>query len=418
MSNTPAQAPEGRPLREVLPALVALGVSIFIAITTELMPVGLLLLLAEDFGKSVAEVGIIVTVYATMVAVLSVPLTILTKRFERKTVLLATLAAFTLSSIVVSVSPYFWLVAVGRALGGAAHALFFAVAIGYPARLLRPADLGKGMAIVTSGVSLGFVLGVPAATALGVAFSWRVSFGIVAAVAVVLTLAVWRWLPSVPNVMSFGSAQTKVGTQETTSSGRAEKWNRSVPFISVLVVNLAVFLAHYSAYTYINPLLEHAAVAKEYVSLVLLIFGGAGLIGLAVVGRFLDVRPRAALLVTLVVFIVGLVGFALAINNLWLALFFALLWTAAFGGAPPFFSTGGVRTAVVSPDMTGAWVNATSNIGISVGAIIGGWVLAGAGLEFVPLLAAALFAVTAVIVWFSRRGFPSSPIATRVADIL
>jgi predicted MFS family arabinose efflux permease len=63
-------------------------------------------------------------------------------------------------------------------------------------------------------------------------------------------------------------------------------------------------------------------------------------------------------------------------------------------------------------------VNATSNIGISVGAIIGGWVLAGAGLEFVPLLAAALFAVTAVIVWFSRRGFPSSPIATKVADIL
>ncbi len=432
-----------RPLREVLPALIALSVSMFVAITTELMPVGLLLLLAEDFGKSVSQAGVIVTVYATMVAVLSVPLTILTKRFERKTVLLATLLTFTISSIIVFASPYFWLVAVGRALGGTAHALFFAVAIGYPARLLRPTDLGKGVALVSSGISLGFVLGVPAATALGVAFSWRVAFGVVAGAAVLLTVLVWRLLPPVPNVYTMGGEdEVAAGTTEPPSTGSApaptrdravdqlprrivptalttrQRWNRLIPFICVMIVNFAVFFAHYTAYTYINPLLEHIGVAKEHVSIVLLVFGAVGVIGLALAGRFLDSKPRAALLGTVAVFVVGLVGFTLAIENLWLALLFGVIWSVAFGGAPTFFSTAGVRTAVMSPDMTGAWVNSTSNVGISLGPIVGGWVLAGVGLEYLALVSAAFFAITAVIVWFSRRGFPSSPITTRVTDIL
>lgn len=415
-----------QPLSRVLVALVALAVSVFIAITTELMPVGLLPDIAKSFDRGVTSAGIIVTVYASMVAIFSVPLTLATARFARKTVLLATLVTFMCSSVVVALAPAFWLVAVGRALGGAAHALFFAVALGYPSRLLRPQDLGKGMAIVTAGVSIGFVAGVPAATALGVQFGWRIAFGCVSVIALVLLLVVWRLLPPAP-VESTASAanrrthgaETSAAETTTTQTAAADdtaqivhsslsvKWRRYVPFIAVQVVNFLVYGAHYVAYTYINPLLRAAGFSAKAVAPMLLVLGGVGLFGLFLSGIFLDRRPRAALLVTIGGFVLGLVGLGCGLDVWAVALASVVVWNIAFGAAPTFFSTASMRTHTVSPDMSGAWINASSNVGIALGAYVGGAVLDVRGLAAVPLVAAGIFVVAFVVVWRSRSGFPA-----------
>lgn len=381
-------------LKSATPALVALAVSIFVAMTTELLPVGLLPQMGQSFGKPITEVGVLVTIYAGMVAVFSIPLTIWTKRLPRKELLLTMLITFAISSVLVAVSPSFTVMAIGRAIGGASHALFFAVALGYPARLLNPWDLGKGMAITGAGVSLGHVLGVPLATAFGVAFGWRWAFGAVAIVAVLLCAAVAKVLPSVPNPVDH--------TKTIRPPGALRAYG------AVMVVNLLLYLGHYTAYTYINPLLTSAGASESFIAIALLVFGAVGIIGLFAAGSQMDKRPRKALLVTMVAFVVGLVLLYFSGNSLAATVGSAAVWCVAFGSAPVFFSTAAIRTKAVSPDMSGAWINATANVGIALGAVTGAQIISNSSLQGVSLGAAAIFVVCGLVVFFAKKGFPNA----------
>ncbi|MEK8226802.1 MFS transporter [Oerskovia sp. M15] len=124
------------------PGILALMLATFLAITTELLPVGLLPLIGDELDVSESTAGLLVTVYALMVAALAVPLTLATVRLPRKGLLLGTLLAYTASNALVALAPTFAVVATGRAVGGIAHALFFSVSIGYGARLVRPLFTG------------------------------------------------------------------------------------------------------------------------------------------------------------------------------------------------------------------------------------------------------------------------------------
>lgn len=379
-------------LKSAMPALVALAVSIFVAMTTELLPVGLLPQMGAAFGKSITEVGVLVTIYAGMVAVFSIPLTIWTKRVPRKQLLLTMLITFAISSILVAASPNFTVMAIGRAIGGASHALFFAVALGYPARILRPWDLGKGMAITGAGVSLGHVVGVPLATALGVATNWRWAFGAVAIMAVLLCMVVAKVLPSVPNPIA------QVKTVRPPGAVTA--------FSAVMTVNLLLYLGHYTAYTYINPLLRDAGASESFVAIALLVFGAVGIIGLLAAGSQMDTRPRKALLVTMVAFVAGLVLLYFSGSSLVATVGSAAIWCVAFGSAPAFFTTAAIRTNAVTPDMSAAWINATANVGIAMGAVTGAKIIDASNLQAVSLGAAGIFAVCTIVVFFAKRGFP------------
>ena len=167
-----AQAYRPGTVREATGGIVALTVATFLAVTTEMLPVGLLPAIGREIGVSDSVTGLLVTVYALMVAVLAVPLTVWTSRLPRKGLLESTLVAYTLSNVVVAVAPNFAVLAAGRAFGGIAHALFFSVSIGYASRLVRPEHTGRALALVTAGASAGFVLGVPLSTSLGTALGW------------------------------------------------------------------------------------------------------------------------------------------------------------------------------------------------------------------------------------------------------
>ena len=160
-------------VREAAGGLVALTLATFVAITTELVPVGLLPQISSDLEVTESVAGLLVTVYAFMVAALAIPLTLGTRRLPRKGLLLVTLVAYTVSNALVGIAPSFGLVAAGRAVGGIAHALFFSLSIGYASRLVLPQVTGRALALVTAGASAGLVLGVPLSTALGIAVGWR-----------------------------------------------------------------------------------------------------------------------------------------------------------------------------------------------------------------------------------------------------
>ncbi|HEX2285192.1 MAG TPA: MFS transporter, partial [Mycobacterium sp.] len=190
--RTPAQG-----LRENAPGLLSLALAACLAVTTEMSPVGLLPAIGGAFRVSESVTGLLVSLYAVMVAALAVPLTIATRRFARKPLLLGTLAGYAVSNSLVAAAPVFAVVAIGRTVGGLTHALFFSLLIGYAPRLVSRATVGRALAFIGGGASTGLVLGVPLSTSLGTALGWRASFCALAAVSVVTFALVRMLLPSV-----------------------------------------------------------------------------------------------------------------------------------------------------------------------------------------------------------------------------
>jgi predicted MFS family arabinose efflux permease len=379
-------------LRTRLPGLLSLATASGLAVTTEMLPVGLLPDIGATFSRPESVTGLLVTLYAVMVAALAVPLTVATTRFPRRPLLLATLLGYVVSNALVAAAPTFAVVATGRAVGGLTHALFFSLVIGYVPRLVSPADVGRALAIVSGGASAGFVLGMPLSTSVGTAAGWRVSFAVLAALSCLTVVAVYKLLPRVEH--------TPHATHRD-GSGRGA-------LAAVSASNLLTFLGHFTAYTFISVLLLSSGVRPAFVGPILLACGACGLVGLWWVGRNLDRSPRRTVAVALGGVIVAVTALGISWPTLVAVLAATALWSGAFGGIPSIYQATAVRTHALPPEQAGAWVNATANVGIAGGAAIGAVLLQTVGLTALPLVAAALVGLGLAVALTARKAFPQS----------
>ncbi|KWX25419.1 transporter [Mycolicibacterium wolinskyi] len=379
-------------LRANLPGLLSLAAASCLAVTTELLPVGLLPEIGKTFGVSASLTGLLVSLYAVMVATLAVPLTVVTARFGRKPLLLLTLLGYAVCNVMVAVAPVFALVAAGRVIGGISHALFFSLCIGYAPRLVPSAYVGRALAIASGGASVGIVVGVPLATSLGTAFGWRVSFAVLAGVAVVILALVARLLPSVSGDHPAGTARGSRGS-----------------LAAVVGANALTWLGQFSIYTYISVVLLSSGLGSAFVGPALLVCGACGVIGLFCSAKALDHNPRRTATVVLLIVIGGLAMLALTYPALTWVLLAVALWNGAFGGMASIYQACAVRCHAVAPELAGAWVNASANLGIAGGAAIGAGLLNVAGIGALPISAITLISAGLAVVMIARRAFPSRP---------
>jgi predicted MFS family arabinose efflux permease len=388
--DTPADVAPPIGLGSARPALLILGLAVFAGVTTETLPVGLLPAIGASVGTSVGTTGLLVGLYAALVAVLAVPLTLATRRVPRRRLLLIATACLAVSNLGASLAPSFALLAGARALGGATHAVFFSVGIGYAARLVPAGLTGRALALASAGISAGFVLGVPLATIIGDEAGWRTAFGVLAALlAAVFVLIVTR-LPVV------ASTQRDAPTH-------AARRSRLVPAVAA---NGLVYLGHYALYTYVSVVLLRSGATQGAVGPILIVFGAVALVGIRLAGPHMDARPRAAALVILLTLALGLAACGVGVPALVPVVLAGALWNGAFGPVAAVFQSAAVRTNAVTPDLAGAWVVATSNLGIAAGAAIGGLLLHRAGIPGVAGFGAAAVLGAAAVVLGARSAFP------------
>lgn len=390
MAFTEAVDPRTAEPRQAAAALFALAAAGFLAVTTEMLPVGLLPRIGDAFGISESISGLLVSLYAVMVALLAVPLTSLTQRLPRKPLLLVTVAGYAVSNAAVAVAPSFAVVAVGRTLGGLTHALFFSLLIGYAPRLVSSAHLGRALALVSGGTTAGLVLGAPLATSLGTAFGWRTPFVVLAVASVATCLLVARLLPKVAHEDgAFGPERSARGALAAVSGA-----------------NAVTFLGQFSLYTFISVVFLTSGFGHALIGPLLLVCGLCSLAGVWYVGRHLDRRPRR----TAVVVFTACIAAVLALGAAWPAgvgvVAAAAVWNGAFGGVPALFQAASVRTGAVSPEMAGAWTNATANAGIAGGAALGSGVLEFSGISALPWVSVALLTAALCLIVLSPRAFP------------
>ncbi|WP_375389397.1 MFS transporter [uncultured Amnibacterium sp.] len=371
--------------------LGALVLATFVAVTTEIVPVGLLPQMSRAFSVSEAVTGLLVTVYAALVAVLAIPLTRLTTRLPRKPLLLGTIALYSVGNLVIALAPSFAVLCAGRAIGGIAHALFFSLSSAYAAALVPPRIQGRALAIAASGASIGYVLGVPLVTSIGAALDWRAAFGALAIGGVLAALVTAAALPA--------------ATAAEEAARRPRGPRRAL--IGAAVVNAVAFFGHYALYTYVSTLLLRAAVPEPAIGPALFLFGATGVVGLWLAGLVIDRRPRAGFLGALVLGAVCVAALLVLQTSTAGTVTAVAAWVVGFGAIPVFCTAACLRARALTPDLSAAVNNSASNAGIGLGAAVGGAVLAGAGLPSVVALAAVAFAVAALLAIMLRDAFPA-----------
>lgn len=372
--------------------LTVLTFGVLGAITTEVVPIGLLPQIVDAFGVDEAGAGLLISLYAALVAVTAVPLTRWTRRIPRKPVLLATLSLFAVSNLLAALAPTLAVLVLARALGGVAHALYFAVAIGYATRIAPPGQTGRAMAFVATGTSAGLILGVPAGTVLADLLGWRLTFGVLASLTGLAVIAAAVFLAPITHDADAG--------RKLVPGGRA----------MVLVASLAAlaFFGYYTLYSYVSPMLLATGMPPGWLGVVLAVLGVTGFVAIRFVARRLDHRPVSWMLIVPAAITITQLALVVVFPHMWPVLIVAAVWTATFGPVNSTYQNVLVRVGRENPDMSGAWINMLCNIGIGAGTAVGGVLVTGPGYPAAGLFGAAVLLVSFIVTLLARRRLAAS----------
>ncbi|MET7862933.1 MFS transporter [Micromonospora taraxaci] len=379
--------------------LVALSLGAFAFITTELLPVGLLTHIAPDLDRSRSQVGLLVSGYAIVVVLASVPLARLTQRIPRRHLLGVTMLLFAAGNATAALAPTYGVLAGSRLVTALAQALFWSVATATVTGPFPVAVRGRVVALFAAGATLAPVLGVPLGTWLGQQAGWRVAFAALAGVGLVTAAAVFVLLPSYPPAAG-GAARG------TAPDGRR--------FLLLLVATALGIGGFMTLQTYVAPfLLDVSGFADAMLAPLLFVSGAAGVVGTLAAARTLDRWPVVSLLTPLSIGTASLFGlYALgALQPGTAALLAGIgLGYAAFGSA---VQNRMLHLAPGSTDMASAGVSTAFNAGICGGSLLGGALLSASGARPLALAGGSLTLVAlALLVVDARRGHAGAAPAT------
>ncbi|WP_159793539.1 MFS transporter [Puerhibacterium puerhi] len=375
--------------------LVAMAVSTFLFVLVESLPSGLLTLMAPDLGRSTSQIGLLVTGYAFVVLVASVPLAQWTRRVPRRWVLSACVGVAALATLWAAFAPSYEQIMAARLITALAQALFWVAVIPATTGLFRPRVRGRVMARLAVGNSLAPVIGVPAGTWLGQQAGWRTTFWAVAALSAVIFVIVIVMFPMV--------------RPEEGGASRAPFPNRR-RFWPQLVTTALVVTGSFGLITFVTQLMQDVAGYQQAdISWLLLVQGGAGVLGALLVARFLDRHSTQVLITGLTVIALALLMLSAFGENKVGAVVCLALFGFAFSTIPPTLSH---RIMLVSPgstDMGMAMSSSTFNLGIASGSGLGAALTASVGVQAVPVVGAGLVVLALVSTLIEERVNPPLP---------
>ncbi|URN13942.1 MFS transporter [Streptomyces radiopugnans] len=382
--------------REKLPlfALLALSTAVFITSLTETLPAGLLPAMSEGLNVRESAAGQTVTIYAIGTVLTAIPLSAATAGWRRKRLLLTSMTGFAVANTVTALSSVYSLTMVARFVAGVAAGLAWALLVGY-ARRMAPVRLqGRAIAIAMAGIPVALSLGVPAGTFLGSALGWRAAFLSMTALTVVLLLWIFMGVPDYPG-QARGERPKMLGALR-------------VPGVSpVLFVVLVFVLAHTILYAYIATFVNDLGMGDD-TDLVLLVFGGASLVSIWIVGAQIHHRLRSLTVASVLLVAVAAALLAVVADNAALVYLASALWGLGWGGVPTLLQTAVGDAGGKAADAAQAMLVTLWNVAMAGGGIVGGVLLDVVGSESFPWAVMLLLApVLAVVLMAHKHGFPA-----------
>lgn len=377
-------------------ALLALAISAFGIGTTEFVIVGLLSTVAQDLKVTITLAGLLISGYALGVAVGAPIITALTSRIPRKTLLILLMIVFIVGNSVAGLSTSFALLLIARFITAFSHGVFFSIGSTIAADLVPENKRASAIATMFSGLTVATVTGVPLGTFIGQMFGWRATFWGVAILGVIALAATAILVPS--NLRNAKPASVRDQVKIITNSR----------LLLVFAITALGYGGTFVTFTFLGPILEEiTGYQASVVSLILLVYGIAIAIGNTFGGKAADKNPLEALLWMFIIQAIILIVLTFTAP-------FKLVGTVTiiFMGLLAFMNVPGLQVYVVklaeryvpsAVDVASAVNIAAFNLGIAIGAFVGGIIVDTMGLIHTPWVGGVMVLGAAVLTAISGR---------------
>lgn len=365
--------------------LILLSAAGFTVLTTEFILVGLLPSLSRDLGVSVSQAGLLVTLFAFAVAASGPFLTAYFARFERKRLFIIVLLLFAVSNVVAAMAPNLGVMAFARLIPALGVPVFWALASETAVDIAGQERAGRAISMISFGVICATVIGVPTGTLIADAFGWRAAFFALAGASLLKAGMLYAFLPD-----SRGAQPPKLAEQFRVL--------RDPRVVGHVLMSVLLFAGMFTAYTYLADMFERlAGFNGAVVGWALMAFGAVGLIGNTLGGRIVDRHPLRASLIFSVPLAMGLILVAPSVQALPLFALALALWGITQAALFPVSHVRVMKSAPQAPAFAAALNVSGANLGIGVGAIVGGRVIDAVGVGGVGYAAAALVGVSVLL---------------------
>ncbi|MGX7092312.1 MFS transporter [Hutsoniella sourekii] len=369
------------------PLFILMASITFMAILSELMPSGVLQLMAEGFNISEAQAGGFVGQYAIASALCGIPIISATVEWDRRKLLMILLAGFALANLSVGLVTSYWLAVAARILGGICAGALWPMISAYGMSLVPEEEHGKAVAVIMSGTTVGMSIGLPLMTWIGTSYGYKVEFIVMGIFILFISVLCYLYLPHVS-----GEKRSKSNSPLTMLA------NRGV--VLVIILTLLAVVANYGVYTYITNLVTD--LNYPGIALAQIFFGIGSILSVIIAGRFIDEHLQQVCLGMLASTLLAMACYYFTDLTLIHHLAF-ILWGIGFGALVTLFQTAVTRQVSEGAAVATSLQSAAFNLSIMIGSTVGGMLLANGGSQPIVLMAMVLLAVAIAITFVNHK---------------
>lgn len=374
-------------------SIFTLGLAAFIFNTTEFVPVGLLTHIAQDFDMSAADAGWMMTVYAWVVAGMSLPMMLMTKNIERKRLLLISFAVFVGCHILTVVAPSFEILLLSRIGIALSHAIFWSITVSIAIRLAPPDKKALALSCLASGTSLAMVLGVPLGRIIDNYLGWRATFAVIGIAALFIGIAIFVLFPQLPSLFK-GSIKTLPLLMKQNEI--------KICYLFIFLI----FAGHYTAYSYIEPYFKDLlGFESGHITWLLLVFGSAGILGSIVFSKLGDKYATQLLLSQVALVALSICLLPLLAQSSMSLYVILIVWSAALMIVGPCMQVKLLALDQNAADMLMSLFSGIINLGIGAGALIGSLTIKSAGLESVTCVGSMIVFLSFITISYGVKTY-------------
>ena len=351
--------------------ILILAIGTFSILNTEVGIIGILPLIAEKFNVDITQAGLLVSLFALIIAGAGIIMPLLFSGFNRKKVMIAVLTIFSVCNLIAAFAPNFAVVLTARLIPAFFHPIYCSLAFVVAASLVDKKNVPQAISKVMMGVSAGIVIGIPVTSFIANTFSYQTAmlfFTLMNIIALVLTLIM---IPSMPvkEKISYGSQLSVL--------------KQSITWMSLFTVS-AIGASLFAVYAYIAQYLQEISrISGENLSLALFLFGCASILGNFLAGKFLSrnaqktatLYPVLFCILYMLVFVLG--EFSLAMIPV---IFFWGMLNGIGNNIQQFWIMSAIPKA---PDFANGLFISFGNLGTTIGTFAGGVILADIGTHYI-----------------------------------
>lgn len=368
--------------------ITVLAIVIFGVITTEFGLIGGLQLIADSFDVSLSQAGTLLSVYAIVVAAFGPFITLVFAQYNQKLILIVAVIFFLVSTIISAVANSFTLMAFSRVLAALVHALVWSLAFSIATSCFPPNQKAKAVSYITLGFIFATILGIPFASYLSTAFSWRWGFVLCIVSHIISLISIILFLPNIP-------AKPKM-----TYGNQLSILKKPLVWLNIISTSI-LFAGMFTGYGYFAPYFSTVTkMSDSTISIMLMVFGSVGIIGNTIFGRITNYNNIAKVLfIVIVMFLIIYNAINLLSNNVIMMIIIISIWGTFFSGAGITGQLWCTMNAQEAPEFANSLYVSFANLGITLGSFSGAMAIKYIGIASIPSIA-TIFLYFGLIVFF------------------